>query len=250
MSPALLRQLSGVLVPPADLAVVLGQRARASGPERAPAVGGLLDASAVPAGVDDATGLLGRLPARAAARGARIAGWTADLDGGMPGRATGARLAACFAAGCRDAGLPVVLQLRPGVPERASLEDARSRLRDAVALLLDALDRRGVDPADVTLVVPPVAPGRGAHAVASADDVALATSAALGDAGLEAGTAVALTAADRPHDLAGRLFAARVGAPGRRWGFAIGDGTGWSAPDAELAERAAQLVRTLVLASR
>lgn len=73
--------------------------------------------------------------------------------------------------------------------------------------MLDVLAHRGVGPARVAFVVAPTVPGRGAHNIASADDVTVATAGALRDAGLNDAAVVALTAAARPNDLEGWLLA-------------------------------------------
>ena len=238
-TPGLERFVSGILLDPESFAEAMHDAAGQNGTRQngtrhngARRPDGAAPARGVPVGVSateqalaaepgDPGTVLGRRLATWAAGGAALAGWTMDVEAGDPEECTRrARLAAAWAAGCRDAGLPAVLRCRIAVPPRASLETAETRHREAMSRVADALLRRGVDPASIVLALGPVLPGHRATDVATADDVACATVRALRDAGLDEVGGVAVHASRRLADLPAHLAAVQWRERRWCWGFA------------------------------
>lgn len=212
-TPGLDRCVAGVLVAPA----LLGE-----GPvARGCAVGVDLDAQAVPIGLRDPAAYLAQRMAHWTAAGVTLSRWTATVPEAPAEQGPQLRLAASWARACGDAGVVPVLCSRLSVPPHAPLGTARELRRETTARLLDALRRRGVEPADLLLEIDPVLPG-GRHAgVASPDDAALATVGALREAGAAGLGGVLLRAPVRPADLPAHLDAAQRAGRELRWGFTV-----------------------------
>jgi fructose-bisphosphate aldolase class I len=208
-APGLDRVIGGLLVGPHAVRAAVAAR-------RGPAlqVGVRMPADA-PDGPDD----LARHVARHVADGASFACRAVQMADDRP---DAAREVAEWAAACRHGGLVPLLGCRSTTPPRSGLAESEHAHTTAIAAVITALHRAGVDPATVLLGIRPVVPGHRSWQADAAEDVAVATVRSLREAGACAVAGVVVSPPRRDRQLAAHLSAMQWLRPGWPIGFCLG----------------------------